>query len=113
MKLFQKFKRRELTPVEQLAEYEGEIARNQSVIENVEASIQILTKAIKFHTKIAKDNNVYLEDFSYDFWLSMNLKKCLTLIDDYNIALENAKSNLKYYEVLRDHLKKELESQNS
>ncbi len=113
MKLFQKFRRRELTPVEQLAEYESEIAYNQSVIENAEASIQLLTKAIKFHKKITKDNNVHLKNFSYDFWLSMNLKKCLTQIDDYNIALENAKSNLKYYEVLRDHLKKELESQNS
>ncbi len=112
MKLFQKFRRRELTPVEQLAEYESEVAYNQSVIENAEASIQLLTKAIKFHKKIVKDAT-YLEDFSYDFWLSMDLDDCLTQIDDYNITLENAKSNLKYYEVLRDHLKKELESQNS
>ena len=112
MKLFQKFRKRELTPVERLAEYESEIAYNQSVIENAKASIQLLTKAIKFHKKIVKDAT-YLEDFSYDFWLSMDLDDCLTQIDDYNIALENAKSNLKYYEVLRDHLKKELDSQNS
>ena len=113
MKLFQRFRRRELTPVERLADYESKIAYNQSVLENAKASIQLLTKAIKFHKKIAKDNNVYLEDFSNDFWLSMDLKKCLTQINDYYIALENAKSNLKYYEVLRDNLKKELESQNS
>ncbi len=113
MKLFQKLRRRGLTPVEQLAKYEGEIARNQSIIENTTASVQLLTKVIKFHRKIAKGDTACPEDFSSDFWLSMDLDDCLTQIDDYNIALKNAKSNLKYYEVLRDHLKKELESQNS
>lgn len=38
MKLFQRFRRRELTPVEKLAEYESEIARNQSIIENLTQS---------------------------------------------------------------------------
>ena len=96
MKLFQKFRRRELTPVEQLAEYESEIAYNQSVIENAKTSIQILTNTIQ--NKSFKKND--LDDF-------------FAQIDDHNINIENAKSNLKYYEVLRDHLKKELESQNS
>ena len=54
MKLFQRFRRRELTPVERLADYESKIAYNQSVIENAKASIQLLTKAIKFHKKIEK-----------------------------------------------------------
>ena len=96
MKLFQRFRRRELTPLEQLAEYESEIAYNQSVIENSENSIQILTNTIHNRNFATSD----LIDF-------------FNRLDDYNITLENAKSNLKYYEVLRNNLKKELESQNS
>mgnify|MGYP005762622691 CR=1 FL=1 len=96
MKLFQRFRRRELTPLEQLAEYESEIAYNQSVIENSENSIQILT------------NTIHNRNFG-----TSDLIDFFNRLDDYNITLENAKSNLKYYEVLRNNLKKELESQNS
>ena len=40
MKLFHKFRRQELTPVERLADYESEISYNQSIIENLSQSTQ-------------------------------------------------------------------------
>ena len=40
MKLFHKFRRPELTPVERLADYESEISYNQSIIENLSQSTQ-------------------------------------------------------------------------
>ena len=54
MKLFQRFRRRELTPVEQLAEYESEIAYNQSVIENSENSIQKVKTLKKCKKAVSK-----------------------------------------------------------
>ena len=50
MKLFQKFLRRRLTPVEQLAEYESQIAYNQTIINNAETQIELATNLIPCFT---------------------------------------------------------------
>lgn len=102
MKLFQKFRRRELTPVEQLAEYESEIARNQSIIEN-------LTQSIKNYQSLYE---IYKTDVKSNIFSKASLKRTIVELEDCYEDINIAKSNLQYYKVLRDHLKKELESQN-
>lgn len=103
MKLFQKFRRRELTPVEQLAEYESEIARNQSIIEN-------LTQSIKNYQSLYE---IYKADAKNSSFSRISLYRTLRDLEDCYEEINTAKANLKYYEVLRDHLKKELDIQNS
>lgn len=98
MKLFQIFFKREPTPtpIELLAEYESKIAYNQSVIENATASCQLLTNVV-----------------SKGSWVAGDLNKFISQINDYNTSIDKAKSDLKYYEILRNALKKELGNQES
>ena len=103
MKLFQKFRMRELTPVEQLAEYESEIARNQSIIEN-------LTQSIKNYQSLYE---IYKTDVKSGGFSNTSLNRTIRELEDCYEDINIAKADLKYYEVLRDHLKKELDSQNS
>lgn len=103
MKLFHKFRRRELTPVERLADYESEISYNQSIIENLSQSTQNYQSLYEIYSQQVKENKYS------KFSLRRTLKRLNNCYEEINIA----KANLKYYEVLRDHLKKELDSQNS
>lgn len=103
MKLFQRFRRRELTPEERLADYESEIAYNQSNIENLSVAIKNYQSLFDIYSKQVNEHG-----FS-----KTSLNKTLKNLDDCYEDINNAKSNLQYYKVLRDHLKKELESQNS
>lgn len=96
MKFFQKFRTRKLTAIEQLAEYESKIAYNQSVIENATASCQLLTDIV-----------------SKNSWTASSLNEFISQINDYNTSIDKAKSDVKYYEILRDNLKKELGNQDS
>lgn len=96
MKLFQKIRWRKPTPIEQLAEYESKIAYYQSVIEHTTASLELFTNCISGRNC----TNTELSNFFMQ-------------INDYNDTIGKATSNLEYYKVLRDNLKKELKNQNS
>ena len=92
MKIFQKFLRRRLTPVEQLAEYESQIAYNQTIINNAETQIELSTNLIPCFTH------------------SEDKMKLLEKIEGYTIAMEKASAELEYYKVLRNDLLKKLDN---
>lgn len=90
MKLFQKFLRRRLTPVEQLAEYESQIAYNQTIINNAETQIELTTNLIPCFPD--PDDKM----------------KLLEKIEGYTVAMEKASAELEYYQVLRNDLQEKL-----
>ena len=92
MKLFQKFLRRRLTPVEQLAEYESQIAYNQTIINNAETQIELATNLISSFTH-AEDK-----------------MKLLEKIEGYTVGMEKASTELEYYQVLRNNLLEKLDN---
>lgn len=93
MKFFQKLFRKELTPIEQLAEYEAEIAYYQSVIQTQTDYAEELKASVKAYCTVG----VHRELQSY-----------LDRLNTCNQKIDDAQSNIKYYEVLAEHLKKEL-----
>ena len=94
MKFFQKLFRKELTPIEQLAEYEAEIAYYQSVIQT--------------QTDYAEELKASVETYCVKGYDS-ELQSYLDRLNACNRKIDDAQSNIKYYEVLAEHLKKELE----
>lgn len=107
MKNFLKLFKRRLTPVEQLAKYEEKIVLNSKIVESSESNAKQIEDYIDVLQQLLKSDNTYLANLA-ESRLACYLPNYLKRLSSCHSDIEKASAKVKYYEVLRDNLKKEL-----